>query len=83
MGAKKMDMQIVQARPSHEHGNDIRRFLGIVDVIHEITKTVNDDKTVAGALTQGIVDKAETEAWRVFSQTDKGNHVAVYVYRLA
>ena len=26
-----MDMQIVQARPSHEHGNDIRRFLGIVD----------------------------------------------------
>ena len=78
-----MDMQIVKARPCHEHGDDIGCFLGIVDVIHEITKAVNDDKAIAGTFSQGIVDKAESEAWRVFTQSDKGYHVAVYVYWLA
>ena len=42
-----VDVQVVLARPRHQHGHDIGGFLGVVDVVHQVTETVNDDKSVA------------------------------------
>ena len=56
-----VDVQVVLARPRHQHGHDIGGFLGVVDVVHQVTETVNDDKSVALAFAQRIVDETDTQ----------------------
>ena len=50
-----MNVQIVAARPSHQQIDDFRGFSWIVDVIHQVSYSIDDDKTDALVLSQGIV----------------------------
>ena len=42
-----MNVQIVAARPSHQQIDDFRGFRRIVDVIHQVTYSINNDQTDA------------------------------------
>lgn len=63
-----VDVQVVLARPRHQHGHDIGGFLGVVDVVHQVTETVNDDKSVALAFAQRVVDETDAQRGSVLTQ---------------
>ena len=53
----------IDTRPCHEHGDTIRGFLGIIDVVHQVAQPIDDDQTVATALAQSVVYQAQLEPW--------------------
>ena len=66
-----MDMKLVNTRPSHEYGHHISSLLAIVDVIHEVSKSVYDYKTDFVILSQSIVNDSDTQLRCIFSQSPK------------
>ena len=51
-----MDMQIILARPCHQHRHYVCRLLGIVDVVHQISQSIYDNQSVSLAFSECIIN---------------------------
>ena len=63
-----VDVEVIYTCPCHEDSHNIRGFLAVVDVIHEVSQSVYDNKTYTIILAQGIVYDGNTQFRSVFSQ---------------
>ena len=55
-----MNVEVIHTCPCHKDGHHIRSLFAVVDVIHEVSKSIDDDKTNSFVLAQGVVYDCNT-----------------------
>ena len=63
-----MNVEVIHTCPCHKDGHHIRSLFAVVDVIHEVSKAIDDNQTNSFVLAQGVVYDCNTEFWGVLSQ---------------
>src|SRR5574344_448522 len=66
-----MDVKVIYTCPCHEYCHYICRFLAIVYVIHQISKTINNYKSNLLVFTQGIINESNSKFRCVLTQAPK------------
>ena len=78
-----VDVEVIDACPCHEDGHHVCCFLAVVDVVHEVSQSIDDDKADTFVLAQGIVYDGYPQLGRVFTQSPEHQSRVIFLERQA
>ena len=74
-----MDVDIKHARPIHHHIDKIYRLTGIVNINHQVSKAINNDKPIVFPSVECILYGSQANGWCKLSKPYENKVFTVFV----